>query len=115
MLAVVLRRLIAAASLIVLSVTQIAPHRHADLSSQKQVLTHCDGPKSGVPHLHPDFRPQTDGCLACFRHHLNATVSKISLTAPHVLVQFVIVAGRVAHAYTLRLRQSSRAPPVLAC
>jgi hypothetical protein len=114
MLAVVFRRLIAAAGLIVLTVTQIAPHCHSDLSSQKQVMTHCDGPKSGVPHLHPDFTPQTDGCLACFRHHLNATVSKVSLGTPHVLVQFVIVAVRVAHAHTLRLRQSSRAPPPIA-
>jgi len=108
-----IRRLIAAVALLVVAGTQVAPHHHPELSS-KSPLVKCAGPTSGVAHLHPVPTPQREGCLACFRQHLQATISKVTLGVPQVLVQFAIVTARVAHARTIRLRQSSRAPPSLA-
>jgi hypothetical protein len=108
-----IRRLIAAAALIVVAGTQAAPHHHPELTSKTQIVK-CDGPTTGVPHLHPNPAPQRDGCLACFRQHLQATISKVTLGVPQVLAQYVIVTARIAHARTIRLRQSSRAPPSLA-
>ena len=106
------RRAAAAAALIVVAITQIAPHHHAERSPK--LLIKCAGPAPGVPHLHPDAAPQRDNCLACFRQHLRATFSEVTIGAPQTLAQFVIVAARIAHARTIRLRQSSRAPPPLA-
>jgi len=108
-----IRRLIAVAALLVVAVTQIAPHHHSEASSKLAVI-HCDGPTSGVAHLHPTPKPQRDGCLACFRQHLQATISKITLGTSQVLAQFVIVTARISYARAIRLRQSSRAPPALA-
>lgn len=109
--AMLTRRLIAAVALSVVAITQIAPHHHD--SSRKPVI-HCAGPTAGVAHLHPTPTPQHENCLACFRQHLQATISKVTLGTPQVLAQFVIVTARIAHARTIRLRQSSRAPPALA-
>jgi hypothetical protein len=111
--AMLIRRLIAVAALLVVAVTQLAPHHHSETSSRVPVI-HCDGPTSGVAHLHPYPRPQRDGCLACFRQHLQATISKITLGTSQVLAQFIIVTARISYARTIRLRQSSRAPPALA-
>ena len=108
-----IRRLIAAGALLVVAVTQIAPHHHPELTSKRQVVQ-CDGPTSGVAHLHPIQAPQRESCLACFRQHLQATISKVTIGTPIVLAQFVVVTARIAHARTIRLRQSSRAPPSLA-
>ncbi|HEY8181282.1 MAG TPA: hypothetical protein VII32_03520 [Thermoanaerobaculia bacterium] len=108
-----IRRLIAAVALLVVAVTQIAPHHHPELSS-KSPLVNCAGPTSGVAHLHPTPTPQREACLACFRQHVQATISKVTLGVPQVLAQFIIVTARVAHARTIRLRQSSRAPPRVA-
>ena len=108
-----IRRLIAAVALLVVAGTQAAPHHHPELSS-KSALVKCAGPTSGVAHLHPIPAPQREACLACFRQHMQATISKVTLGVPQVLVQFAIVTARVAHARTIRLRQSSRAPPSLA-
>src|SRR5438067_3774940 len=76
--AMLIRRLIAAVALLVVAVTQIAPHHHPELSS-KSALVKCDGPTSGVAHLHPNPTPQRDACLACFRQHMQATISKVTL------------------------------------
>jgi hypothetical protein len=92
-------------------VTVTAPHHH---ELARQPVMHCDGPTSGVPHLHPDPAPQRDACLACFRQHLQATISKVALGTPQVLAHFLIVTARVAHVRMIQLRQSSRAPPSLA-
>jgi len=108
-----IRRLIAAVALLVVAGTQLAPHNHPELTSKTQ-LVKCDGPTTGVAHLHPTPTRQREGCLACFRQHLQATISKVTLGVPQVLVQFAIVTARVTHARTIRLRQSSRAPPSLA-
>lgn len=108
-----IRRLMAVVALLVVAVTQIAPHHHPEASSRVPVI-HCNGPTAGVPHLHPNPTPQRDGCLACFRQHLQATVSKVILGTSQVLAQFVIVTARISYARAIRLRQSSRAPPALA-
>jgi hypothetical protein len=107
-----IRRLIAAVALLVVAGTQLAPHHHPELSSKS--LVKCAGPTSGVAHLHPSPTPQREACLACFRQHMQATISKVTLGVPQVLAQFIIVTARVAHARTIRLRQSSRAPPRVA-
>jgi hypothetical protein len=107
-----IRRLIAAVALLVVAVTQIAPHHHPEVTSKGPMLQ-CGGPTSGVAHLHPNPTPQRENCLACFRQHLQATISKVTLGTPQTLAQFVIVTLRIAHARTVRLRQSSRAPPSL--
>ncbi len=108
----VARRLIAAVGLIVIAITQIAPHHHPESVSQKQVVQ-CSGPTSGVAHLHPTYPRQSDDCLACLRQHLQATFSKVTLGAAQVLAQFVIITARVAHARTIQLRKTSRGPPSL--
>ena len=108
-----IRRLIAAVALLIVATTELAPHHHPELTS-KTPLVKCDGPTAGVPHLHPMRAPQRDGCLACFRQHMQLTISKVTVGTPQILVQFALVTARVAHARTIRLRHSSRAPPLLA-
>ena len=106
------RRVVAAVALIVVAITQIAPHHHAETSPK--LLIKCAGPTRDVPHLHPIATAQRDNCLACFRQHLRATFSKVTLGPPQVLAHVVVVTARIARARTVRLRQSSRAPPSLA-
>jgi hypothetical protein len=106
------RRLIAAVALLVVAITQIAPHHHPEVTS-KGAMLRCGGPTSGVAHLHPNPTPQRENCLACFRQHMQATISKVTIGTPQTLAQFIFVTLRVAHARAVRLRQSSRAPPSL--
>ena len=111
--AVLTRRLFAAVGLMVLAVVEIAPHNHADSLFSKPLVIHCDGGTAAVPHLHPTRAPQNDGCLACFRQHMQLTASKIALGSPQILAQFFVVTARVSHARVIRLRKFSRGPPAL--
>ena len=117
-----MKRFLATASLLIIGVTELAPHRHSDSielpfadenGSGEVHLIRCDGPTAGVPHLHPDRARQIDPCVACFRQHLQATNSKVVLGIPATLQQFLTVTARVAHAQSIRLRKSSRGPPTL--
>ncbi|HEY8132917.1 MAG TPA: hypothetical protein VII12_13630 [Thermoanaerobaculia bacterium] len=114
------RRWIAAVSLIFVALTEIAPHRHADSildltlgSGGEAHIIRCESPASGVPHLHRDRVRHIDPCVACFRQHMQATASSITLGAPQILQQTLIVVARVAHARAIELRKSSRGPPIL--
>ena len=117
-----LKRFLAAASLLILGITETAPHRHADsldlwlgdeVAAQSEHVVRCDGPAAGATHMHRDVSLQVDSCLACFRQHMQATASKLTLGAPIPLQHFVAVAARVAYARAVRLRKSSRGPPIL--
>lgn len=116
------KRLLAAASLLILGITETAPHRQADsldlwlgdeVQSQAEHVIRCDGPAAGATHMHRDAAPQADSCLACFRQHMQATASRVALTTPTPLQQFIAIAARVACAHAIQIRKSSRAPPVL--
>ena len=115
-------RFLAAASLLILGITETAPHRHAasldlwlgdDVAAQSEHIVRCDGPAAGATHVHRDLPPETDPCLACFRQHMQATASKVVLGVAIPLQHYVAVAARVAYVHPVRLRQSSRAPPTL--
>jgi hypothetical protein len=115
-----IRRWIAAVSLIFVALTEIAPHRHADsildltLGSGGELhVIRCDEATGGIPHLHRDRVRQIDPCVACFRQHMQATASSITLRTPQILQQALIVVARVAHAHAIQLRTSSRGPPAL--
>jgi len=113
------KRVIAVAGLLILGITELAPHRHGDSIDDANTATEvhvlrCDGPTAGVAHMHRDQQRQVDPCLACFRQHMQATASKIVIGTPHILKQFLTVTARVAHAHAIRVRKSSRAPPTLA-
>jgi hypothetical protein len=115
-----IRRWIAAVSLIFVALTEIAPHRHADSildltlgSGGEAHVIRCESPATGVPHLHRDRVRHIDPCVACFRQHMQATASRIALGTPQILQQALIVVARVAHARAIELRQSSRGPPAL--
>jgi hypothetical protein len=112
------KRFVAAASLLIIGITEGAPHRHGDALFEAPATTEvhsirCSTPSAGVPHLHRDRARQIDPCLACFRQHMQATASKVILGTPAILQQFLTVTARVAHAEAIRLRKSSRAPPML--
>jgi hypothetical protein len=118
-----LKRFLAAAALLVLGVTEMAPHRHADRldvwsdadgATRPAHIVRCDGPAAGATHMHRDVPQSSDACLACFRQHMRATASRVVLGAPQPLQHFIAVAARVAYAHAIRLRKSSRAPPALA-
>jgi len=116
------KRLLALASLLILGLVEIAPHRHADSldlwlgddaeQTTTQHVIRCDGATGGVAHMHRDATRQTDSCLACLRQHLRATARGGLIVAPHRLHQFLAVTVRVAHARSVRLRKSSRGPPL---
>jgi hypothetical protein len=117
-----LKRFLAAASLLIIGVTEVAPHRHADsldlwvgddIAGQTEHVIRCDGPAAGATHMHRDAERQADPCLACFRQHMQATSSRIAIVAPTPRQHFLAVAARVAHAHAIQLRKSSRAPPIL--
>jgi hypothetical protein len=117
-----LKRLLAAASLLILGITEMAPHRHADsldlwlgdeVAAQSEHIIRCDGPAAGATHMHRDQPVQVDTCLACFRQHMQATASKVTLGVSQAAQHFRVVAARVAYAEAIRLRKSSRGPPSL--
>src|SRR5581483_224752 len=115
------KRLLALASLLILGLVEIAPHRHADSldlwlgdeapPATTQHVIRCDGATGGVAHIHRDSTRQTDSCLACLRQHLRATARGALMVTPQRLHQFLSVTARVAHARGIRLRKSSRGPP----
>jgi hypothetical protein len=114
------KRFLAAASLLVLGLVEIAPHRHADsldlwlgddAPQATQHVIRCDGASGGVAHMHRDATRQADSCLACLRQHLRATALKSLTGTLQTLQQFVAITARVAYAHSVRLRKSSRAPP----
>jgi hypothetical protein len=117
-----LKRFLAAASLLIIGITETAPHRHAgsldlwlgdDIDAQAKHVIRCDGPAAGATHMHRDAERQTDPCLACFRQHMQATSSRIALVPPTPHQHFAAIAARVAYAHAIQLRKSSRAPPAL--
>jgi len=116
------KRLFALASLLILGIVEIAPHRHADsldlwlgddgAPAATQHVIRCDGATGGVRHMHRDATRQTDSCLACLRQHLRATARDAVIVTPHRLRQFLSVTARVAHARSVGLRKTSRGPPL---
>jgi hypothetical protein len=116
-----LKRFLAAASLLILALTETAPHRHNDSLdlwlgddvAQSEHVIRCDGPAAGATHMHRDAVRQIDPCLACFRQHMRATASRVAIAAPTPLQHFIAVAARVSCARAIQLRKSSRAPPIL--
>ncbi|HLJ72963.1 MAG TPA: hypothetical protein VKU62_00155 [Thermoanaerobaculia bacterium] len=117
-----MKRLFALASLLILGIVEIAPHRHADsldlwlgddgAPAATQHVIRCDGATGGVRHMHRDATRQTDSCLACLRQHLRATARDAVIVTPHRLRQFLSVTARVAHARSVGLRKTSRGPPL---
>jgi hypothetical protein len=117
-----LKRFLALAGLLILGVTATAPHRHVDaldlwlgdeVAPQSEHVIRCDGPAAGATHMHSNPSREIDSCLACFRQHMQATASRVALGAPRSLQHFAAVAARVAYAQAVRLRKSSRGPPIL--
>jgi hypothetical protein len=119
---VAVKRLLAAATLLILAIVEFAPHRHADsldlwlgVDSPSPVTEHvirCDGATGGIAHIHRDTTRQTDSCLACLRQHFRATALRALPAAAHTFREFLAVTIRIAHAESIRLRKSSRAPPL---
>src|ERR1051325_2120771 len=74
------RRLIAAASLAVLALVDLAPHEHADgfldlvadnLTSPAQLhITDCAQPLTKGGHFHRDSVREVHPCIACLRQHV---------------------------------------------
>jgi len=116
-----LQRFLAAASLVILAITECAPHSQGDApigydpapAAEVLHIYRCDGRPAGVTHLHRDREQPIKPCLACLRQHMQATGLAIALGALHIPAHFLIVAARITHARTLRLRKSSRGPPAL--
>jgi len=116
------KRILAAASLLILGLVEIAPHRHGDslelwlgddaAQTATQHVIRCDGATGGIAHMHRDATRQADSCLACLRQHLRATARGTLSVTPHRLQQFLSVTARVAYARSVRLRKSSRGPPL---
>ena len=53
------KRVIAVAGLLILGITELAPHRHGDSIDDSNTATEvhvlrCDGPTAGVAHMHRD-------------------------------------------------------------
>lgn len=115
-----LRRCLALASLLVVCITDMAPHRHGDAlfelfgGATEIEVFHCDSPARNVPHLHSARSREIDPCLACLRQHLQATASVVTPGNPRILERLLTVSARVAYARSIRLRKSSRGPPTLA-
>jgi hypothetical protein len=116
------KRLLSLAALLILGITEMAPHRHADsldlwtgddIAARTEHVIRCDGPAAGATHVHRDVPREIDPCLACFRHHMNATALRVESITPVLRAAAVAVTARVASARTIQLRKSSRAPPVL--
>jgi hypothetical protein len=116
-------RLVAALCALIVAITDIAPHRHAESALELSFIdavdgaeTHviaCDGLPSGATHLHRDRVVQVHPCVACLRQHVQAIALNDIVRTPQTLHQFLITAAWVSHARTIRLRKSSRAPPIL--
>ena len=117
-------RLVAALCALLVAMTDIAPHRHAEstlelsfIDAVDGVETHviaCDGLPSGATHLHRDRVIQIHPCIACLRQHVQIITLDDIVRTPQTLRQFLITAAWVSHARTIRLRKSSRGPPILA-
>jgi hypothetical protein len=112
------RRCLAAVCLIFVALTEIAPHRHADSileltlgSGGEEHVVRCESRTPGVPHFHRDRVRQIDPCVACFRQHMQATASVLTVGTPQILQHALIVVARVAHARAIELRKFSRGPP----
>ena len=117
-------RLVAALCALIVGITSMAPHHHAESALELSFIdavdgaeTHviaCAGLPSGATHLHRDRVVQVHPCVACLRQHVQAITLDDIVRTPQTLRQFLITAAWVSHARTIRLRKSSRAPPILA-
>lgn len=117
-------RLLASFSLAMIVVTASAPHSRtdsilsddsSDLIEPREIhVTGCERLPAGVTHLHCDRVREVDPCIACFLQHMRATGSKVRLGTPQILEHALAVIARVSHAQAIRLRKSSRGPPILA-
>jgi len=116
------KRPLSLAALLILGITEMAPHGHShsldlwtgdDVAAQTEHVIRCDGPTSGATHMHRDAPREIDPCLACFRHHMNATALRVVTLTPVLRAHAMTITSRVTCARAIRLRRSSRAPPVL--
>ena len=117
-----LKRILGAAALLILGITDIAPHRHGDsldlwlgddVAPQSTSIVRCDGPAAGATHLHGDTSRQVEACLACLRQHMQATSPVWKSSAPVLRRHVLVITACVAYARAIPLRRLSRAPPQL--
>src|SRR5579872_5498108 len=116
-------RVTAGILLAIILLATAVPHRDDDTlfdgaeilaAPQEIYVTHCGRLPAGVTHLHRDHLREVEPCIACFLQHLRVTTSMFHIGTPQVLKHALTVTARVAHSHSLRLRKSSRAPPIFA-
>jgi hypothetical protein len=112
------QRLIAAISLVLVALTELAPHRHHDplfeiagISSGELHSADCVEPNAKVAHLHKDVVRQIDLCVACMRQHMPATLWNATGAAPEAASRPLASAARLARVHIRISSKSSRAPP----
>ena len=118
-----LRRLLGAASLLIVLFTATAPHSPSDsillddtpeLNKPQQIhFTSCNRLPAGTTHWHTDCVRDVDPCVACFLQHMRATGAKVPLAIPQLPQHALAVAAPASYAKAIRLRKSSRGPPTL--
>ena len=116
-----LARLIALVGIVVISVTEIAPHHHdgafelSFLSAANGGETHairCNDPHSSTFHFHPDRVRQIDPCVACLRQHMKVIASGAIVRIPQLQPSVIVAAAPIANFDRASVPASSRAPPL---
>ena len=114
-------RLIALVGIVVISVTEIAPHHHdgafelSFLSAANGGETHairCNDPHSSTFHFHPDRVRQIDPCVACLRQHMKVIASGAIVRIPQLQPSVIVAAAPIANFDRASVPASSRAPPL---